>query len=89
MEPDFVIVKKPVDSESPDSLVAEIELPGISSQSEIMLDVGEDRLVCETKSKKDNYFMDIFVPYRLDQDECTAQFNREKHLLTVTMQVVS
>ena len=88
MEPDFIILKEPIDTETPNFLVAEIELPGISTQTEIMLDIGEDRLVCETKSNKHKYFMDIFLPYRLNQDECGAQFHREKHLLTVTMPLI-
>ena len=88
-EPYYTIFKEPIDSANPKYLVAEIDLPGVSSQQEIMLDVGEDRLVCETKSNKHKYIMDIFLPYRLDQEESGAQFHREKHLLTVTMPIVS
>ena len=87
-EPDFTIFKQPIDSESPEYLDAKIELPGVSSKQEIMLDVGEDRLVCEATSKNHKYTMDIFLPYKLDQDNCNADFYRENHLLCIKIPVL-
>ena len=88
-EPEFVIFKEPIDSTNPKCLLTEIDLPGVSSQKEIMLDVGEDRLVCEAKSNKHKYILDIFLPYRLNQEDCEAQFHREKYLLKVKIPVLS
>lgn len=88
-EPDFTIFKDPIDSQNPAYLVAKIELPGVSSKQEIMLDIGEDRLVCEANSHNHFYTMDIFLPYNLNQEGCHAQFYGEKQLLTVKMPVLS
>lgn len=88
-EPDFSIFKKPIDSENPDCLVANINLPGVLSKQDIMLDIGEDRLVCEANSNNHQYIMDIFLPYKLDQEECKAEFCRDKHLLSVDILIVS
>ena len=87
-EPDFTIFKNPIDSELPNYLDAKIELPGVSSKQEIMLDIGEDRLVCEATSSSQKYILDIFLPYKLDQDHCKANFFREDHLLSIKIPVI-
>lgn len=43
--------------------------------STLSVDVGEDRIVLETRSNK--YYLDIFLPYLLIQEDCVAQFNRK------------
>ena len=40
----------------------------------LTLDVGEDRILLETRSNV--YRLDIYLPFLLLQDECVAQFNR-------------
>jgi len=40
----------------------------------LTLDVGEDRILLETRSNV--YHLDIYLPFLLLQDDCTAQFNR-------------
>ena len=40
----------------------------------LTLDVGEDRILLETRSNI--YRLDIYLPFLLLQDDCTAQFNR-------------
>ena len=87
-EPDFVIFKHPIESNTPSHLVADIELPDVKSQNEIQLDIGEDRLVCDASSNNQKYNLDIFVPYQLNQDECKAEFHCDKKLLKVTMPVL-
>ena len=87
-EPDFTIFKNPIDSETPEYLETKIELPGVSSKQEIMLDVGEDRLLCEATSASQKYILDIFLPYRLDQDNCKADFLREDHLLNIKLPIL-
>jgi len=83
-EPKFKIVKEPV--EDPKFLVATIEMPGVRSQREMTLDLGEDRLVLE--ARRVGYSLDIFLPYRLNQEKCGAQFNGVTQELTITMQIV-
>merc|ERR1719186_534718 len=83
-EPKFKIVKDPV--VDPDFLVATVEMPGVRSKRELTLDMGEDRVVVE--ARKVGYLLDIFLPYRLNQDNCGAQFNQLTQQLTITMPIV-
>lgn len=83
-EPKFKIVKDPVID--PDFLVATVEMPGVRSEREVTLDMGEDRVVVE--ARKQGYLLDIFLPYRLNQDNCGAQFNQLTQQLTITMPIV-
>lgn len=83
-EPKFKILKEPV--ADPEFLVATIEMPGVRSQREMTLDLGEDRLVLE--ARRVGYLLDIFLPYRLNQENCGAQFNMVKQELTITMPIV-
>ena len=50
------------------------------------MDIGEDRIVLNTRSGI--YFLDIFLPFNLNQDECGAQFDKKTQVLTITMPVV-
>jgi hypothetical protein len=60
-------------------------LKKISSKS-IELDLGEDRILLNTRSGI--YYLDIYLPYNLNQDECGAQFDKKTKILTITMPVV-
>lgn len=81
--PKFKLIKEPKESNDPEFLIAEVELPGVRSRREITLDLGEDRIVLE--ARKTGYILDIFVPFSIRQDDCGAQFHRDKQTLTVTM----
>ena len=81
--PRIDIVGEP--EENPDFLIAEINLPEISSAKSIILDVGEDRLVLCTRPKL--YELDIYLPYNLIQEECGSQFDIRSHILTITMPI--
>ncbi|ESO93320.1 hypothetical protein LOTGIDRAFT_216148 [Lottia gigantea] len=83
-EPKFTILQEPV-SGHPEFLVAEIHLPLVKSSQTLQLDLGEDRIVLETRSNV--YDLDIFLPYYIQQDECGAQFDRKTKILTITMPV--
>jgi len=63
----------------------QIELPNIRSAGAMSLDIGEDRILLDTRSKV--YYMDIYLPYNLVQPECGAQFDKRTKILTVTMPV--
>jgi hypothetical protein len=41
----------------------------------IELDIGEDRILLQTRSNV--YYLDIYLPYDLIQEECGAQFNKK------------
>ncbi|KAI8791638.1 PIH1 domain-containing protein 1 [Biomphalaria glabrata] len=83
-EPIFSIIQEPVEG-YPEYLVAEISLPEIKTAQSVTLKLGEDRLLLTTRSHV--YYMDIFLPYDLVQDDCGAQFDKESKVLTVTMPV--
>ena len=79
----FVLMKHPTDSDKPEMLTAEIQLPEVKTQREVYLDIGEDRIVLE--ARKAGYFLDIFVPFSILQSQVKAQFNKESRLLRVKM----
>jgi len=45
------------------------------SAATLTLDVGEDRILLETRSNI--YHLDIYLPYDILQEECAAQFNNK------------
>jgi len=81
--PKFILTKEPKESDDPDFLVAEVELPGVRSVRELLVEVGEDRIVVE--ARKCGYLLDVFVPFEVDQDAVGAEFHRDKQVLTLTM----
>lgn len=83
-EPKFSIMKEPAEGH-PEFLVAEIHLPQVKTAQTITLDVGEDRILLETRSNV--YHLDIYLPYNLVQEEVGAQFDRCTKILTLTMPV--
>jgi len=87
-EPQFTIFKEPLLLDIPDNLVVNIELPGINTKKDISLDIGEDRLVCEAKSNTQHYILDIFIPYRLNQERCEAKFIKDQSSLTLKIYIL-
>lgn len=83
-EPKFSIMKEPAEGH-PEFLVAEIHLPQVKTAQTLMLDVGEDRIVLETRSNI--YHLDIYIPYNIVQEEVGAQFDKCTKILTLTMPV--
>ncbi|XP_064616124.1 PIH1 domain-containing protein 1-like [Liolophura sinensis] len=82
--PKYTILQDPPEGH-PEFLVAEIHLPKVKAASSFTLDIGEDRILLQTRA--DIYHMDIFLPYNLIQEECGAQFHRKSKILTITMPV--
>lgn len=85
IRPEFKLFKVPATSESPHTLVAEIQVPGVRSRREMTLDVGEDRIVFE--ARKVGYLLDIFVPFSVDleKDGYQARFHLEEQTLKVSL----
>ncbi|XP_048765191.1 PIH1 domain-containing protein 1-like [Ostrea edulis] len=83
-KPDFRIVQEPAEGH-PEFLVAEISLPHVKMANTLTVDVGEDRIVLETRSNK--YYLDVYLPFMLIQEDCVAQFNRKTRILTLTLPV--
>ncbi|CAF0706004.1 unnamed protein product [Brachionus calyciflorus] len=83
--PKYKIFREPHDGDKVEFLVAEIELPNILSANSIQLDIGEDRILLNTRSQL--YHLDIYLPYNLKQEECGSQFDKKSKVLTITMPV--
>ncbi|RNA22742.1 PIH1 domain-containing 1 isoform X1 [Brachionus plicatilis] len=83
--PKYKIYREPQQGELVEFLVAEIELPNIISANSLQLDIGEDRILLNTRSQI--YHLDIYLPYCLKQEECGAQFDKKTKILTITMPV--
>ncbi|XP_038125188.1 PIH1 domain-containing protein 1, partial [Cyprinodon tularosa] len=84
--PEFSLFVEPPTG-TPEYLIAEIKLPGVSSSRSLVLDIGEDRLVLTARPSL--YNLDIFHPFFIDQENSVAQYNNSTQILTVTMPVVS
>lgn len=75
--PDILLIKNDA------SLKATIQLPKIFNKNEVILELGEDRLVLQSSV----YFLDIFLPVDVSPDECCATFHRDKHEMVVEMKI--
>lgn len=83
-EPDYRIIQEPPTGH-PEFLVAEITLPQVKLATSLSLDLGEDRILLQTRSNI--YYLDIYLPFNIVQEDCGAQFNRKTRILTITMPV--
>lgn len=83
-KPTYKLIQEPLKGH-PEVLVSEIHLPKIQMASSLTLDIGEDRLLLQTRSN--TYLLDIYFPYNVIQEDCGAQFDRKSKILTVRMPV--
>lgn len=74
-------------STCPKELVIKIELPLLKSAAQASLDIFEKRLVLESVSPA-AYRLDLSLPYRVNEDEGSAKFDKYKKTLTVTLPVI-
>ncbi|KAL5009731.1 hypothetical protein ScPMuIL_012036 [Solemya velum] len=82
--PEYRIIQDPAEG-YPDFLVAEISLPKVKNAASMSVDIGGDRILLKTRSNA--YYLDIYLPFDLVQEDCGAQFNRKTNILTITMPV--
>jgi hypothetical protein len=86
-QPKYKIIKvSQSDVDSIDFLVAEIELPKLLSSNSIILDLGEDRILLATRSNI--YYLDIYLPYNINQEDSGAEFDFKRKILTITMPII-
>jgi len=81
IEPKYRIMKDPINK--PVQLKCRVMLPGVNSAKEVVLDVGEDRLV--VTCSKTHHLLDIFLPHTLDADNTSASFVMEEHVLNINI----
>ncbi|XP_072549502.1 PIH1 domain-containing protein 1 [Salminus brasiliensis] len=84
--PEFCLLAEPPVGQA-EFLIAEIQLPGVTSARSLLLDLGEDRLVLNARPSL--FQLDIFFPFLIDQENSAAQYNTNTQVLTVTMPVLS
>ncbi|KAL5477926.1 hypothetical protein EMCRGX_G024783 [Ephydatia muelleri] len=84
-QPQYTLMREPVDGNLPDFMVMEIQLPGIGTSKNLCLEVGEDRLVLKTRPKL--FHLDVDLPYLVHNQETGAQFNGQSKVLTITLPV--
>ena len=82
--PVYNLQKEPPEGR-PHFYVLEIELPSIRSSQSIALDVGEDRLEMIAHPRKFQLGLDFEWP--LNYEETGAQFDKKRHVLTITLTV--
>ncbi|CAH1401875.1 unnamed protein product [Nezara viridula] len=70
----------------PQYLLAKVRVK-VSSEKDIALDVGEDRLVLISTKRKEP-FVDIYFPYNIDQSKTTAEYSRVDQELKIQMPIV-
>ncbi|XP_014276427.1 PIH1 domain-containing protein 1 isoform X2 [Halyomorpha halys] len=70
----------------PQYLLARVRVK-VSSEKDINLDVGEDRLVISS-TRRQEPFVDIFFPYNIDQSKTTAEYSRANQELKIHMPLV-
>ena len=67
-------------------LIVKICVPKLGTGRDLMLDVGEDRIVFE--SKLPALFLDIFVPMALDGSKTIAEFCTGTSILTLNIPIL-
>ncbi|KAJ0175435.1 hypothetical protein K1T71_008594 [Dendrolimus kikuchii] len=67
-------------------LLAEFKIPAAVDLKDLNLEVGEDRLVLDSKGVYNT--VDIFLPCSVDQDVISAKLDRNKDLLSVKMPAI-
>ena len=79
-QPEFTLYK----NNKVNRLSAEIKLPGVISGRDLFLDVGEDRLVLNSR----NYELDIFIPIKLDGARTEARFVKDNQILSIDTPII-
>ncbi|KAI4899586.1 hypothetical protein NFI96_016499 [Prochilodus magdalenae] len=77
--PQFCLLVEPSIGQA-EFLIAEIQLPGVSSARFLVLDLGEDRLVLNVQPSL--FHLDIFFPYLIDQENSAAQYNTKSQVIS-------
>ncbi|PNF24827.1 hypothetical protein B7P43_G15135 [Cryptotermes secundus] len=90
-QPQYRIRQEPAQAAFPEYLLAEFFMKDLSSSHGLTLDVGEDRIVLGSPGRigQQAYKLDVFIPYSVDQDRCSATFNTDTKILSLKMPVIT
>lgn len=72
----------------PNEMIIEIHLPLLRAASEAVLDVSRTRLFLVSESPA-KYKLELKLSYEVDAKEGHASFNKDKHVLCVTLPIIS
>merc|ERR1719234_3005968 len=86
LEPEHLVRGEP-SLASLERLRVEVDLPGVKSGKEVVVDIGEDRLV--VCSPKLSYLLDIFLPYNLQPEAASSAFARDEQKLIIRIPVLT
>lgn len=85
-EPAYKLVKIKSKDGDEEFLVADLFMPDVTSIKDLTLDVGQDRIILESRQR--GYLLDIFLPYMIRQQGVQAQLNKAIGIITITMPVM-
>merc|ERR1712181_213331 len=86
LEPQYLVRGEP-SLASLQRLRVEVDLSGVKSGKEVVVDIGEDRLV--VCSPKLSYLLDIFLPYNLQPEAASSAFARDEQKLIILIPVLT
>merc|ERR1712130_344107 len=86
VEPEYLVKGEP-SLNSLERLRVEVDLPGVKSGKEVVVDIGEDRLV--VCSPKQSYLLDIFLPHNLQPKAAPTAFARHEQKLIILIPVLT
>merc|ERR1719237_965258 len=85
VEPKYLVRGEP-SLVSLERLRVEVDLPGVKSGKEVVVDIGEDRLV--VCCPKQSYLLDIFLPHNLQPKSASSAFARDEQKLIILVPVL-
>lgn len=68
-------------------MTASVYLPGVFTRNQITLNLGEDRILLETKTG--NYELDIFLPIKMNSTKSQAWFLSDTNILNVKIPILA
>lgn len=80
-EPDYIIRREPGNI-----LTCDVKLPGITSVRDILLDIGEDRIV--VTSVKTKHLLDVFLPVNMDNKQASAKYVIDDRTLYISVPIL-
>ena len=69
------------------NIIIDIHLPRVETASHVDLDVTAKHV--SLNSEVGEYKLDINLPYTVDDDQGTAKFDKDQHVLTINLPVIA
>eukprot|EP00743_Colponemidia_sp_Colp-15_P001308 GILK01001432.1.p1 GENE.GILK01001432.1~~GILK01001432.1.p1 ORF type:complete len:395 (-),score=84.64 GILK01001432.1:167-1294(-) len=82
---DFMMTREPTRKSRPKELVVYVDMPQVKGIAEVNLDLSNQQFVLDVAGK---YYLDIALPYPVNEEAGSAKWDKNKKQLTVTVPVV-